>query len=506
MTPVISLKNVTKTFSKVIANSDVSIDLYEGEVLSLLGENGAGKSTIMKVLYGLYSKDSGEIFVNGENVKIKSPFDAMSRGIAMIQQHFSLVPTHNAVENIILGKTQGVINYNDYKKKIEEIAKQYDLEVPFDVPIASLSVGQQQKIEILKALYIDAKVLIMDEPTAVLTPQETDNLLLFIKEFTKKGNSVIFITHKLKEVIAVADRVIVMRTGKNVAEVKKGNFDENVLSNLMIGKDIAVEVKKEKTNIQDKKEVLKLENVSFIAKNGVKLLDNISFSIHEGEVFGIAGVSGNGQDEVCDIIAGIKKIKEGKVYFSDECVNSLSIKERNERGMGYVPLDRYRDAMVMDMTLAENMLLKHAFDKSWFKHGFIIDKKKLDNYTKEAIQNHLIKATGPKDKGKNLSGGNQQKVVLAREVDMAKKFLVLNQPTRGLDMGAVERIQNVILDEKKKGKAVLFISTELSELFEMCDKIAVMYKGKIMKIFEAGSFDIQEIGLLMAGVRKEAGK
>jgi simple sugar transport system ATP-binding protein len=247
-----------------------------------------------------------------------------------------------------------------------------------------------EKIEILKALYIDAKILIMDEPTAVLTPQETDNLLLFIKEFTKKGNSVIFITHKLKEVIAVADRVIVMRTGKNVAEVKKGNFDENVLSNLMIGKDIAVEVKKEKTNIQDKKEVLKLENVSFISKNGVKLLDNISFSIHEGEVFGIAGVSGNGQDEVCDIIAGVKKIKEGKVYFSDECVNSLSIKERNERGMGYVPLDRYRDAMVMDMTLAENMLLKHAFDKSWFKHGFIINKAKLDNYTKEAIKNHLI--------------------------------------------------------------------------------------------------------------------
>lgn len=501
--PIVSLKNIRKIFSHTIANDDVSVDLYDGEVLSLLGENGAGKSTIMKILYGLYAKDGGDILINGEVVKIKSPQDAMNYGIAMIQQHFSLVPTHDAVENIILGRTKGIINKEVYKKEIEEIAKKYSFDVPLDVPVSLLSVGQQQKVEILKALFIRAKILIMDEPSAVLTPQETDNLLMFIKDFASHGGSVIFITHKLKEVIAVSDRVVVMRLGKKVGEIEKSEFNEEKISNMMIGETPELSDTNNDTDYLDAKTILDIKNVSLVGSDGVVKLDGVSFEIREGEIFGIAGVSGNGQDEICDCVSGLTRPSAGTIKLDGNDVSSLSIKEINDLGLGYVPLDRYRDAMVMDMNLSENMLLKHVFDKSWFKKGFVIDKGRLDEYTSTAIKDHQIKAEGPHDRAGALSGGNQQKVVLAREVDIGSKLLILNQPTRGLDMGAVARIQNVILEERNNKKAVLLISTELSELFEMCDRIAVMFKGRIMHIFQRGEYNIEKIGLLMAGVEVE---
>ena len=502
-TPAVEMQHVTKCFAKVIANSDVSLKVEKGQVVALLGENGAGKSTIMKILYGLYGMDEGKIFINGEQVHIKSPADAMSKGIAMIQQHFSLVPTHTAAENIILGNVHGHINIKQHEKELKKIAQDYGFDVPMDVPVGKLAVGQQQKIEILKALYINTNILIMDEPTAVLTPQESDHLMEFIRSFTEKGKSIVFITHKMKEVMEVADKIVVMRNGVVVDEVNKIETTEEELARLMIGEEIVPPVRDE-SDATKGKEVLTFENVSLVEKNGTQLLDKVSFSIHEGEIFGIAGVSGNGQDDLCDVISGLKTPTEGKVIFDGKDISKTSIRERNAMGIGYAPVDRYRDGMVMEMNLAENVFLKGCFDKKWIKNGFI-KQKELNDYTDEIIKSHRIKATGWSDKGGSLSGGNQQKLVLGREVDIGKKLLVLNQPTRGLDMGAVDRIHHVVMNEKEEKKAILLISTELTEIFEMCDEIAVMHGGKFMGIFKNGELTTEQMGLLMAGVQKKGG-
>ena len=500
--PAVELQHFTKCFAKVIANKDVSLTVNKGEVVALLGENGAGKSTIMKILYGLYGMDEGTILINGEKVQIKTPADAMERGIAMIQQHFSLVPTHTATENIILGNVHGYIPLKEYETKLKKIAQDYGFDVPVDRPVGELAVGQQQKIEILKALYIDTNILIMDEPTAVLTPQESDNLMQFIKNFTAKGNSIVFITHKMKEVMEVADRVVVMRNGVVVDTLNKADTNEEELARLMIGQQIIPPTRNTSVDATAGKEVLRFENVSLKEKDGTQLLKNVSFAIHEGEIFGIAGVSGNGQDDICDVISGLKTPTEGKLVFCDEDISKMSIRQRIAAGIGYAPVDRYRDGMVMDMTLAENVLLKWSFNNRWMNRGFIRHRQ-LNDYTNELIEKHRVKATGHSDLAGSLSGGNQQKVVLGREVDVGSKMLVLNQPTRGLDMGAVDRIHHVIMDEKEKKKAVLLISTELTEIFEMCDRIAVMHGGSIMGIYRNGELTTEQIGLLMAGVALE---
>lgn len=501
--PAVELQNVTKCFAKVVANADVSLSVGEGEVVALLGENGAGKSTIMKILYGLYGMDEGKIFVRGEQVSIKTPADAMARGIAMIQQHFSLVPTHTATENIILGNVHGLLSIKEHEEKLRGIARDYGFEVPVDKPVGQLAVGQQQKIEILKALYINASILIMDEPTAVLTPQESDNLMQFIKSFTAKGNSVVFITHKMKEVMEVADRIVVMRNGVVVDTVRREDTNETELARLMIGQEIVPPVRKEEDTTSGAA-VLEFRGVSLQEKGGTKLLDDITFSIHEGEVFGIAGVSGNGQDDICEVLMGQKDPSAGSVHLAGEDITHATIRHRSEAGIGYVPVDRYRDGMVMDMTLSENIFLKWCYDKAWQNRGFI-RQKKLNAYTDEIIEKHRVKATGWSDIAGGLSGGNQQKVVLGREVDVGSRLLVFNQPTRGLDMGAVDRIHHVIMGEKEKGKGVLLISTELSEIFEMCDRIAVMHNGRFMGIYRNGELTTERIGLLMAGVKEEGG-
>lgn len=504
-TPVVEIQNVSKYFAKVVANKDVSISVDRGEVVALLGENGAGKSTIMKILFGLYSMDEGRILIRGEQVTIKSPADAMQLGIAMIQQHFSLVPTHTATENIILGNERGYISMKECNKKIKVLAESYGFDIPVDKKVCELAVGVQQKIEILKALYINASILIMDEPTAVLTPQEAEVLMRFIKDFTAKGNSVIFITHKLKEVMEVADRIVVMRNGIVVDTVKKDETDEHALAKMMIGQDIVPAERETSLDYEKAEKVLEFRHVTVDEKGASPLIDDVSFAVYKGEIFGIAGVSGNGQDELCDVICGMRKPTAGELVYCGENITDKSIRERIEAGIGYVPVDRYRDGMVMDMTLAENMLLKSSFEKKWFSHG-LIRQKALNTYTCEKIEEHRVKATGPSDIAKSLSGGNQQKVVLAREVELGTKLLVFNQPTRGLDMGAVDRIHKVILEEKERKKGILLVSTELSEIFEICDRIAVMYKGRFMGIYENGALTTAQIGLLMAGVdeKKEA--
>lgn len=503
-TPLFELKNVSKYFAKVIANKDISFIINRGEVLALLGENGAGKSTVMKILYGLYKADEGQILMNGKEQKINSPKAAMALGISMIQQHFSLVPAHTVTENIILGNVHGRIDYAKCRKEVEELAKQYNFDIPVDEKIENLAVGVQQKVEILKALYLKTSLLIMDEPTAVLTPQESDKLMEFVKEYTSKGNSVVFITHKMKEVMEAADRIIVMRNGVITGNLSADETNEVELSRLMIGKDIVSAKREEEEEKKGRKVKLELQHVTVKKKNETPLLHDLNFQIMEGEIFGIAGVSGNGQEELCEVICGAQPVTEGKIFLNGQDITHQSIRQRIDKGVGYVPVDRHRDAMVGDMTLAENMMLKTSYDKKWRKNGFI-DKKRLNEYTAGAIKSFDIKAPGPEAAAQGLSGGNQQKVILAREVDNGSELLIMDQPTRGLDLGAINNIHTNILTERKKGKSILLVSTELSEIFELCDRIAVIYKGSFMGIYHHDELTTEKIGLLMAGYSDERG-
>lgn len=496
--PFFELRNISKYFARVIANKDISFSINRGEVLALLGENGAGKSTIMKILYGLYKADEGQILMDGKEQKINSPKDAMSLGISMIQQHFSLVPAHTVTENIILGTVHGKIDYEACKKDVQKLADQYGIEISVDAKISDLAVGVQQKVEILKALYLNAKLLIMDEPTAVLTPQESDKLMEFVKEYTAKGNSAIFITHKLKEVMEVADRIVVMRNGRLCGNLCVSETNEKELSRLMIGNDIIPAKRDKEENKKNKKVKLELDHVTVQKKGETPILNDISLQIKEGEIFSIAGVSGNGQDELCELICGSIKATKGSISLNGEDITNSSVRERITKGIGYVPVDRHRDAMIMNMTLSENMMLRTSYDKKWVNKG-LINKNKLDNYTKQAIEDFKVKAPGPDAEAKGLSGGNQQKVILAREVDNGKELLILNQPTRGLDLGAINNIHATVLEEKKRGKSVLLVSTELSEIFELSDRIAVIYKGSLMGIYNHNELTTEKIGLLMAG-------
>lgn len=494
------LRGISKYFAKVIANKDVSFSIQRGEVLALLGENGAGKSTVMKILYGLYKADEGKIFKDGKEVKIHSPKDAMKLGISMIQQHFSLVPAHTVTENIILGNVHGKINQNFFQEEIRKLAELYGFEVNPNDYIRDLAVGVQQKVEILKALYQKANLLIMDEPTAVLTPQEAENLMQFVRDFTAQGNSAIFITHKLKEVMSVADRIIVMRAGKVCGDIKRDATNEIELSKLMIGKDLHGVTKDEQQKTVSTEARLEIQNVTLQEKTGVPALKNVSLTVHKGEILGIAGVSGNGQQELCQVVCGAVLPTSGRILLDGEDITAKDIRARIELGIGYVPADRARDGMIMDMSIAENMMLKSSYAKKWQKRGFI-DRKLLNHYTVQEIQEYAIKAPSPEAIVRGLSGGNQQKVILAREVDNGEKVIVFDQPTRGLDLGAVNHIHQVILHERAKGKSVLLVSTELAEIFALSDRIAVLYKGEIQGVFDPAELTTEKIGLLMAGFR-----
>lgn len=503
-TPFVELRNVSKYFAKVVANQNVSLQIRRGEVLALLGENGAGKSTIMKVLYGLYRADEGQILVDGEAKVIHSPKDAMRLGIAMIQQHFALVQAHTVTENIILGLVRGRYDIKRYDKIVADLAAQHGFDIDPTAIVSDLPVGVQQKVEILKALYQNTQLLIMDEPTAVLTPQESAVLMNFVQQNTRAGKAVVFITHKLREVMEVADRIVVMRGGKVVGDLRRSETNELELSKLMVGREIH-----ERTYVEDKVPEqqtvgLELQNVSIRdPKEGVFHIKNISFQVHEGEILGIAGVSGNGQDALCDALSGYRRLTEGKIVLNGQDITDTDARERIRLGIGYVPSDRHRYGLIMPMKLTENMFLKRSYETVW-RRRTLIDRKRLDAYTAEKIAAYDIKATGPNAVARSLSGGNQQKVVLAREVDLGGKVIVFDQPTRGLDLGAMDNIHRIILSEKQKGKAILLISTELSEIFGLSDRIAVIYRGEIVGIYKNHDLDTQKIGLLMAGYTPDA--
>jgi len=494
----VEMKEITKLFAKVVANDRVSLAVGRGEVLALLGENGAGKSTVMKVLYGLYRSDSGKILVEGEEVRIESPRDAMALGIAMIQQHFSLVGPHSVVENVILGNARGVIDARECEEKVRALAVRYGFDLDLRAPVRELPVGVQQKVEILKALYQDARLLIMDEPTAVLTPQESENLMAFIRSYARAGNSVVFITHKLKEVMEVADRIVVMRGGAVHGEKRRSETDEAELASLMIGRELPP-LRPPAPAPEGAPVALCLEGVTSVDRGGVERLRSVSLEIREGEILGIAGVSGNGQDELCEAVCGSRPISAGRIAMEGRDLAGVGIRGRIELGLGYVPADRHRDGLVMDMSLAENMILKSSFGAAW-RRGPFLDRRRIAVEARKAIEDYSIKAPGPEALAKGLSGGNQQKLVVAREVEACGKVIIFNQPTRGLDLGAIDYVHSTILREKGKGKAVLLVSTELSEIFALSDRIAVMYKGAIMGIHPRDELSMERIGLLMAGV------
>lgn len=497
-TPYFEMRNITKYFAKVVANFDVSLSVDKGQVLALLGENGAGKSTIMKILYGLYKADSGKIFKNGVEQKIGSPKDAMALGVSMIQQHFSLVPAHTVTENIILGNVKGIIDFKACSKEIQQLADSYEFNIDANALVRDLSVGEQQKVEILKALYQNTGLLIMDEPTAVLTPQEADNLVVFMRNFVEKGNSIIFITHKMKEVMRGADTIVVMREGKVAGTLETKNTNEAELSRLMIGKDLQMAERESDTAENFGPLRLKLSHVSLAQEGEIPQLNDVSFELHQGEILGIAGVSGNGQSELCEVVCGVSVPSSGTIELDGKDMTKTSIREHIDGGIGYVPADRHRDGMVMDMSIAENMMLKTSFNKKWLYNHFL-DKKKLNTIMEEAIQEYNIKAPGPEAVAKGLSGGNQQKVIVAREVANGEKLIVFDQPTRGLDLGAINNVHQAILNERAKGKSILLVSTELSEIFALSDRIAVLFKGKIQGIFRREELTTEKIGLLMAG-------
>lgn len=494
------LRGLSKYFAKVVANKDVSFTIEPGEVLAILGENGAGKSTVMKALFGLYKPDEGEILRAGQPVVIRRPADAIAFGISMVQQHFSLVGAHTVLENVILGAVHGAIDYKARRQEVQELAKQFGLMVPLDAVVRDLPVGVQQKAEILKALYQKASLLIMDEPTAVLTPKEADSLMEFVREFADQGNSVVFITHKLREVMKVADRIVVMRNGRVTGDIPKGDTNEKQLANLMIGHDLEI-VENKAPALRADAPGLVVASVNLV-ENGVQILHDLNLDIRKGEILGIAGVSGNGQEGLCELLVGLKRPTTGKITFAGRDLAKSGIRDRIDLGIGYVPADRMKDGMIRDLSLAENILLKESFGSRWGK-GPVVDRRSLREFTNQLIQDYAIKAPDSSAFVGGLSGGNRQKVILGRESQLARELIVLNQPTRGLDLGAINYVHRSILDLKTQGRAVLLISTELSEIFALSDRIGVIYDGHIEKIYPSQAITQEHIGMLMAGLRPE---
>lgn len=503
MDPILRMVSISKYFGTFAANDSVDMEVMKGEIHSLLGENGAGKSTLMNVLYGLYKPEQGEIYFEGKKLNFNSTKDAIEAGIGMIHQHFMLIPVHTVLENIIMGmgKEKGfIIDVEKLKKEISEIADQYGMKINLDAKVSDLSVGEQQRVEIVKALYRGAKLLIMDEPTAVLTPQETEDLFVTLKRMSEGGMSIILITHKLREVMSVCDKVTVLRDGKVTETINICDTDELSLTKAMIGRDLIPMTKDIKCCIGEP--ILKLRDVSYEVGTEAKLLNNINIHVCKGEVLGIAGVDGNGQKELAEVITGLMCATSGSIQIKGEEVSKKSIFEIIEMGVGYIPEDRHKRGLVLDFSVSENLILKN-YNKKPYKKNLFFDFDEIDKYSDDMIDQYYIKTTGKNALASKLSGGNQQKVVVAREVYKLPELLIAVQPTRGVDVGAAEFIHKQIIEAKEQGSAVLLISTELSEINLLSDRIAVIYKGAIVGEIDQKDFEENTIGLMMAGISND---
>ena len=492
--------NITKHFPGVLALDDVSIELSKGEILALLGENGAGKTTLMNILYGLYHQDNGTIRINERNVNIESPKDAMAKRIGMVHQHFMLVPNLTVLENIALGyfhNTRFKLDLELVRSRILDIAGKYDMAVNPDAYIWQLSVGEQQRVELVKTLTLGANLLILDEPTAALTPQQTDELIELLKEMARQDNSVIFISHKLNEVKAVSNRISVLRNGRLVHE---GLTDEHSVIDLaekMAGRKINLPKSESKTDFG--KVMLDIRNVWTHNDQGFWGLQGVNLQLRAGEILGIAGVSGNGQRELADVINGVRHVEKGEIILDNTAITNLPARKIIERGLGYIPEDRLHEGTLPAFSVRENLILKD-YNTPAFSASIFLRKKAIEKSAKDMIDDFNIKCPDMHSSCASLSGGNIQKVILAREITRNPKVLIAAYPIRGLDIGAAEYVHRQLINARKAGMAVLLISEELEELFDLCDRIAVIYEGKILEILPASATNTRDLGLLMAGV------
>ncbi|MBE6887895.1 MAG: ABC transporter ATP-binding protein [Ruminococcaceae bacterium] len=503
---IIEMKNITKRFPGIVANDNVTIQIKKGEIYALLGENGAGKSTLMSMLFGMYEPDEGEIYVRGKKEVITSPSYATELNIGMVHQHFKLVSNYTIAENIIMGvepikKFMGFIPYVDIKSSNEKIAalsKEYGLEVDPTKKIEDITVSTQQRVEILKMLYREAEILIFDEPTAVLTPQEIEFLLEIIRGLKAAGKTIILITHKLEEIKKVADRCAILNRGKLIDVLDVATTSTKEMANKMVGREVSFE--REKAEAKYGEVVLSVKDLTVKDANGFEVVKKASFDVRGGEIMAIAGVSGNGQVEIADAITGIMQAAGGTVMLNGKDITNWNIRKRNDEGIAYIPEDRQTYGLVLDFTLSDNLALKNYYQQPFANKG-IIDHKKFDEFGDKLIDKYDIRSgQGIKTMVRSMSGGNQQKAIIAREVEQNAELIIFVQPTRGLDIGAIENIHNQIIAERDKGKAILLISLELDEIMGLADTIAVIYNGQILKVADAKSLTVEEVGQFMMGV------
>ena len=500
---IIEMLHITKEFPGIIANDDITLQLRKGEIHALLGENGAGKSTLMSVLFGLYQPEAGEIRKNGQVVKINNPNDATALGIGMVHQHFKLIDVFTVLDNIILGAETtrlGFLQKREARKKVEALSERYGLKVDLDAKVEDITVGMQQRVEILKMLYRDNEILIFDEPTAVLTPQEIDELMATMKEFAREGKSILFISHKLNEIMAVADRVTVLRKGKYIGTVETKDTDKQSLSNMMVGRPVQLEVVKDPAHPTDV--VLHVENFSIPSKSHKRdAVHEVSFDVRAGEIVCIAGIDGNGQTELVYGLTGLEKSSGGTVTLCGKDITHASIHQRGAN-MSHIPEDRHKHGLVLDFTLEQNMVLQR-FREPRFQHMGFIRNGEVRTYAEGLIEKFDVRSgQGPVTTARSMSGGNQQKAIIARELDREKPLIVAVQPTRGLDVGAIEYIHSQLVAERDQGKAILLVSLELDEVMSLSDRILVMYEGEIVGELDPKQTTVQEMGLYMAGAKR----
>lgn len=504
---VIEMLGIRKEFPGIVANDNITLQVKKGEIHALLGENGAGKSTLMNVLFGLYQPEQGDIRVNGKSVKITNPNIANDLGIGMVHQHFMLVDPFTVTENIILGSEitkGGKIDIKTAEKKVSEISEKYGLAVDPRAKIQDISVGMQQRVEILKTLYRGAEILIFDEPTAVLTPQEIHELIQIMKTLIKEGKSIILITHKLKEIMEVCDRVTVIRKGVGIGTVNVNETNPNDLASLMVGREVTF--KTDKTDASPKQDVLQIKDLQVKDSRGLPAINGLDLTIRAGEIVGIAGVDGNGQTELLEAITGLRKSESGSIQLNGKEIRNFSPRKVTESGVGHIPQDRHKHGLVLDFPIGENMVLQTYYQKPYSKGG-ILNYKEIYKKAKGLIAEFDVRTPSEFTPARALSGGNQQKAIIGREVDRNPDLLIAAQPTRGLDVGAIEFIHKRLIEQRDNGKAVLLLSFELDEVMNVSDRIAVIYEGQIVAIVDPKETTEQELGLLMAGSkRKEAGE
>ncbi len=501
--PLLELKGITKRFPGVVANDHVGFDLVKGEVHALLGENGAGKSTLMNILYGLYHPDEGEIRLRGEPLRIDSPRVAIDAGIGMVHQHFMLIPVMSVAENIVLAmepRKGPFLDHATANERVLDISKRFGLAVRPDAKIESISVGMQQRVEILKALYRGAEILILDEPTAVLTPQEALELFSIIRSLQAEGKSIIFITHKLGEVLEIADRITVLRRGKTIETVPREGATEEGLARLMVGREVLLRV--EKTHAEPGEPLLTVEDLRVHDERGLEAVRGISLQVRAGEIVGVAGVDGNGQTELVEAITGLRHIDAGRIVAAGKDVTSEGARGCLEAGVGHIPEDRQRRGLVLDFTLAENIALKDYCEEPDSKWGWLFPKRLVARAAR-LLKEFDVRGGGPLTPAASLSGGNQQKVIVAREVSRDPRILVAAQPTRGLDVGAIEFVHRRLVAERDEGRAILLVSFELDEILSLSDRILVVYEGRVVGEYPP-SVSEEDLGLAMLGARREA--